>query len=267
MLNQSTSAHGLSAEGRVVAMLHRYRVLSAILALREFTVADIAHYSATKDATVRTVLSREARYVERAGYAEHGRRGGQAIRYRLCPDTEHELRAILRDLESIGTDRSASAVDEDADSVILSLTAAEDLLLRQLPAASVAERARLLELALTDFGMVLPLIAQDQRDPMTHRAVVELLIGLAEVEQEALVLTAPADTSEWLSRQQASAMAAPSHDAEKKLHALGRDFYTLLADWPALQDKQLLPDLMHRISSSPFGSIILTAHAGAATAS
>jgi hypothetical protein len=248
-------------------MLHRYRVLTAILALREFTVADIAHYSATKDTTVRTVLSRESRYVERAGYAAQGRRGGQPIRYRLCPETEHELRAILRDLESIGTDRSPSAVDEDADSVILSLTAAEDILLRQLPAASVAERAQLLELALADFDMVLPLIAQDQREPVTHRAVVALLIGLAEVEQEALVLTAPADTSEWLSRQQASAMAAPSHDAEKKLDALGRDFYTLLTAWPALQDKQLLPDLVRRIHGSPFGSIILTTHASTATAS
>lgn len=157
------------------------------------------------------------------------------------------------------------------DAVLLSLTAAEDILLRQLPAASVAERARLLELALADFAMVLPLIGQDQREPMTHRAVVELLLGLAEVEQEALALTAPADTSEWLSRQQTSAVAAPSHaekkDAAKKLDALGRDFYTLLADWPTLQDKQLLPDLMHRISSSPFGSVILKAHAVAATAS
>ncbi|OJF14501.1 hypothetical protein [Couchioplanes caeruleus] len=236
-------------------MLNRYRVLNAILALREFTVADLAHYSGAKDNTVRTVLSRDARFVERVGTQAQGRRGGQPIQYRLCTATEDELVGMLREVDTLGVDLPPLPEGcSDVDPVVMSLKAAEDVLLRQLPAAANEERAQLLSLAAADLEMVQFLA--DHGEAAVHREVVDLLLRLAEVEQEAAVLTR--DAGAWLHRQDASALAAPSHEAEKQLEALGRDLYKLLQVVPAVSkdDPLLLSDLFRRIGTSPFGAVI-----------
>jgi hypothetical protein len=241
-------------------MLHRFRVLNAILALREFTVADLAHYSGVKVNTVRTVLGRDSHFVECLGAQAQaqGRRGGQPIQYRLRADTEHELVGVLRQLEDVGADLPPLAERcSEVDPAVLALTAAEDVLLRQLPAAVTADRAQLYDLAVADFEMVQFLATRGEA--AVHRAVVDLLLRLTEVEQEALALNASSGTNALPRRQKTSALAAPSHEAEKKLEALGRDLYKLLQllqRRPVERDVQLLPDLFHRIGTSPFGAVV-----------
>jgi len=118
-----------------MAQLSRYRVLNAMLALREFTVDDLAHYSDVKENTVRTVLARDSHFVERDGNRARRRRGGQPILYRLRPAAEDELVSILRKLDAFGANLPPLAADQE-DPVMLSLMAAEDILLRRLPQAT-----------------------------------------------------------------------------------------------------------------------------------
>ncbi|GLW27569.1 MarR family transcriptional regulator [Actinoplanes regularis] len=240
-----------------MAMLHRYRILDAILALREFTVSDLVRYSGVKDNTVRTVLNREARLVERVGVRADGRRGGQQIQYRLRPDAENELIGILRSLDGFGANLPPRAENQEDDPVMLSLIAAENVLLRQLPQAPPGDREELVHLAAADYQTVQMLVADDGGEAATHRKVVELLLRLAEIEQEALRLTAPAPTAEQ--RDPSSLWAPLSQDGDKKIEAIGRDLYALLQSLPVLADRRLLPDLIRRISNSRFGQAILSA--------
>jgi hypothetical protein len=239
-----------------MATLGRFRVLNAILALREFTVADLARYSGIKDTTVRTVLGRDSRFVERDGTQTQHRRGGQPIQYRLRPDTENDLVAILRELEGLGANLPPLIADQE-DPVMLSLIAAEDILIRQLPQAGPTDRAELVELATADFEAVQFMVNPEQEEAATHRGVVDLLLRLAEAEQESLTHSEPPNTNAWHADRPATAVEAPCHEAEKKLEALGRDLRKLLTSWPTLGDKNLLPDLIHRISTSQLGQIIL----------
>jgi hypothetical protein len=239
-------------------MLHRYRVLGAILALREFTIADLAHYTGVKETTVRTILNREARYVERAGTQARGRRGGQPIKYRMCADAEQDLVRILREVEAVGAAPGGAGSADADDPSTLSLVAAEDILLRQLPLSMPPDRGRLLDLAVADFETAQFTAAPGQREAATHLAVVDLLIRLAEVEQEALLLTTPTGDGGGSHRRGASTVA-PSHEAEKKLTVLGRDLDKILSELPELSDKNLLPDLFRRIGSSPFAQVLLQA--------
>jgi len=242
-----------------MAMLSRYRVLNAILALREFTVTDLAHYSGVKANTVRTVLGRDSRFVERDGPRAHGRRGGQPIQYRLCADAEEDLVGILRELEGVGANLPPLVADQE-DPIMLSLVAAEDILLRQLPQAPTADRAGLVDLATADYETVEFLVDTDHGEAATHLRVVDLLLHLAEIEQEVLTLAAPnSDTRspDW----PAQVTEILSHESEKKLEAVGREWHQLLLSWPTLSDRELLPDLVHRIGTSWFSSVIL--HSGA----
>jgi phosphoglucosamine mutase len=125
----------------------RYRTLGAMLALGDFSVAEIATLAQVGESTVRTVLRREDDYVERVGPQPTGRRGGQPVRWRLRTDARESIRAILQRLENLGAgswldDPSAPAGPEAA------VLAAEDTLLRLVPAASDPdERAELIKLA------------------------------------------------------------------------------------------------------------------------
>ncbi|GIF15740.1 hypothetical protein [Actinoplanes teichomyceticus] len=240
-----------------MAVLSRYRVLNAILALREFTVTDLAGYSGVKENTVRTVLARDARFVERGGTRAQGRRGGQPIQYRLRADAEDELIGVLRELEGVGANLPPLVTDQE-DPAMLSLIAAEDILLRQLPQAPPADRAELVGLATADYEAVEFLVDSDRGEAATHRRVVNLLLDLAEVEQEVMTLAAPdADirSPDWPARM----TEMLSHEAEKKLEAVGRQWRHLLLSWPALSDRELLPDLVRRIGTSWFSAIILGA--------
>lgn len=243
-----------------MAMLNRYRVLNAILTLREFTVTDLAHYSGVKDNTVRTVLGRDARFVERDGIRAQGRRGGQPIQYRLCADAEHDLIGILRELEGVGANLPPLVTDQE-DPVMLSLVSAEDILLRQLPQAPTADRAELVDLATADYETVEFLVDADHGEAATHRQVVDLLLRLAEVEQEVLTLAAPSadiGSPDW----PAQVTEMLSHEAEKKLEAVARQWHHLLLSWPALSDRELLPDLVCRVANSWFSSVILRSREG-----
>jgi hypothetical protein len=239
-----------------MATLNRYRVLQAILALRQFTVADLAHYSGVKETTVRTVLGRDASFVERDGTISQSRRGGQPIQYRLCDQAESELVAILRQLKGLGASLPPLSAEQDGmDHAILSLSAAEDVLIRQLPQAGFADRSGLISLAVVDYEAVRPAIDPEAGEAAVHRRVVELLLRLADIEQEALARISPAldsSSNEW----PIEAAATLSDELEKKLEALGRDLRKILQRWPALQDRNLLPDLARRIGTSTFANII-----------
>jgi hypothetical protein len=235
-----------------MAQLSRYRVLNAILALREFTVADLARYSGVKDTTVRTVLGRDSRYIERAGTQTRGRRGGQPIQYRLQPGAEDSLVAILRELEGFGANLPPLVADEE-DPTMLSLIAAEDVLIRQLPRACTGDRAGLVSLAAADYAAAQFPGRPEHEEAVAHRGVVDVLLRLAEVEQEALTHDSPngeTRSADW-------SAAELSDESMKKLVALGRDLRRLLSCWPVLSDRGLLPDLIHRVGTSRFGPVIL----------
>jgi hypothetical protein len=238
-------------------MLHRYRILNAILTLREFTVADLARYSGVKDTTVRTVLGREARFVERDGTRAQSRRGGQPIQYRLRADAEQDLVGILRELESVGANLPP-LVEEQEDPLMLSLIAAEDILLCQLPQATLTDRAGLVELATADYEAVQFLVEDERGEAAIHGQVVALLLRLAEVEQEMLAPASPSPDT-WNTGWPAQATPTLSHESEKKVEALGRSWRSLLQAFSAtvLSDRELLPDLVHRVSSSPVGPAVL----------
>lgn len=67
-------------------MTARLAVLEGMLALQEFTAADLAGLTGVRPSTVRTVLSREKELVERVGSQATGRAGGQEVLYRLTDD-------------------------------------------------------------------------------------------------------------------------------------------------------------------------------------
>jgi hypothetical protein len=82
--------------------LAQYRTLRAMLALDEFNVADLEALSGVKESTVRTILRRESRNVERIATGSTGRRGGQPVRWRVRAETREHLRETLRELENSG---------------------------------------------------------------------------------------------------------------------------------------------------------------------
>src|SRR4051812_10376009 len=85
-------------------MMHRYRILGAVLALRSFTVAELARHAGVKESTVYTNLRREGHFVERVDAPEPTvkRRGGQRVQYQLRSGAEQELVTMLTELEKVG---------------------------------------------------------------------------------------------------------------------------------------------------------------------
>src|SRR5580700_6781482 len=75
--------------------MERFKVLGALLVLREFCVRDVAEYCQVKEATVRTVLERNRSLLERVGERETGRRGGKHSIYRVLAERRDELRAMI----------------------------------------------------------------------------------------------------------------------------------------------------------------------------
>ena len=124
-------------------MLERYRVLGAVATLGEFTVDDIANLSGVGPTTIRTVLRRDARFVEKIGVSETGKKGGRFLRYKVRENQFSRLVGELRGLErALRFDVDAPKDQQER------LLAAEDLLVRVLPQANdEAERAALLERA------------------------------------------------------------------------------------------------------------------------
>jgi phosphoglucosamine mutase len=156
-----------------------------MLALGEFSVAEIADLAQVGKPTVRTVLRREGDHIERVGPQRTGRRGGQPVRWRLRPEARESIRAILRELENLG---AGSWLDDPSapDSPEAAILSAEDVLLRLAPNASDAdERAELIKLARahveTAEGTITP---QQETGSISDRLrIVRLLLDLEEVKQ------------------------------------------------------------------------------------
>src|ERR1700761_8856954 len=83
-------------------MRERDKTLGAMLALGDFSVAEVADLAGVGESTVRTVLRRQGDKVERVGPQRTGRRGGQRVRWRVRPAGRESIRADLRELEKLG---------------------------------------------------------------------------------------------------------------------------------------------------------------------
>lgn len=78
------------------AQASNYRILASALALKSFSVNDLARFSTCLPGTVRTTLNRNRDYIEALGTESSGKRGGQPSRYRLIPQKEAELKDWLK---------------------------------------------------------------------------------------------------------------------------------------------------------------------------
>lgn len=128
------------------AMLKRYKILGAVLALGEFSVSDLASLSRLPGADVRYILRKNSDYVEQVERLSTGRPGGQPILWRIRPGSRERLRGLLRQMEWVG---AAPWFGERQDEAMLAeLIAVDDVLLRVLPATiDSEERADLIKLA------------------------------------------------------------------------------------------------------------------------
>ncbi|HEU5138092.1 MAG TPA: hypothetical protein VFU13_23305 [Steroidobacteraceae bacterium] len=72
------------------------RVLSAALALREFTVAELAAFSGVKLGTVQGVIDRQSKYFDHLESVATGRRGGQPNRFRFRDELREAVEADFR---------------------------------------------------------------------------------------------------------------------------------------------------------------------------
>jgi hypothetical protein len=119
-----------------------------------FTVEDLAARSGVPEATVRTVIRRNPTLVREVGIKRTGRRGGQRIRYQVDPEHEVELRDTLENIRSgllpaDDTEISPLPASLAADPLWLplSVSAAEAVLIDELPSASVDKHPALLRAA------------------------------------------------------------------------------------------------------------------------
>jgi hypothetical protein len=72
----------------------RARFLYAALALRVFTVKDLADYSGVNLSTVQTYLRRDSQWFEEVDVLRSGRRGGSYKRYRLMEGAREQLKTL-----------------------------------------------------------------------------------------------------------------------------------------------------------------------------
>jgi hypothetical protein len=148
------------------------RILRAMAAIEEFTVADLVLACDAHAATVRTVLQRHREDLEELpGTRETGRRGGRWKRYRMRPGAISELAG------GIG---SGSI---EADNVPPGLLAAEELLLsKQVPTASPSTLASLLRRASRFRDGAVSAVVPSTPAAVAHRHVVDALITLTTGE-------------------------------------------------------------------------------------
>ena len=175
-------------------MLEHYRTLGAILALGEFNVAELAALSGVGEPTIRTTLRREAHYVEQLGTEPTGRRGGQPVRWRLRPEARERLRDRLREFEQLGAGPWLDEPPVPEDMLPAGLIAAEDVLLRLVPAAdNPKRRAELVQLARAQLDAADATAPADPGAPInetrpsvsSHRRIVGLLLDLEEIQEQA----------------------------------------------------------------------------------
>lgn len=83
-------------------MRERYRTLEAMLALGEFSIAELVARSDVSESTIRTILRRESLYVEPIATESTGRHGPRPGRWRVRAKTREHLSETLRQLENSG---------------------------------------------------------------------------------------------------------------------------------------------------------------------
>jgi phosphoglucosamine mutase len=200
-------------------MRERYRTLGAMLALGDFSVAEIADLAQVGESTVRTVLRREDDYVERVGLQRTGRRGGQPVRWRLRPEARESIRTVLRELENLGAgswldDPSAPASPKAA------VMAAEDVLLGLAPAASDSdERAELIKLARAQVETAEGTITSEhETGSISDRLrVVRLLLDLEEYLEQSITQPESAGVVERVRRVSHDLLLAANRTQDMRL--------------------------------------------------
>jgi len=197
----------------------RYRTLGAILALGDFSVAEVAALARVGESTVRTVLHREDDYVEKVGTQRTGRRGGQPIRWRLRPEAQESILAILQDLEILG---AGSWLDDPSGpaSPKAAVLAAEDVLLRRAPdARDPDERAELIEIARihveTAEGTITP--PQEAGYISDHLRIVRLLLELEECLEQSITQPESADAPERVRQVSRALLLAAGQTQDMRL--------------------------------------------------
>src|SRR5262245_18999028 len=138
--------------GRVVSGAASYKVLSAMLALGQFTMEELARYARVGLATARTVRAHSGQYLEEVTRAPTGRRGGQLRVFRVRPDQRAALRAAVDERFSSLGGAAAKVAHARSRAHLLGLLADQDLLLVRFPRTTdEEERRELFKLAVRSF--------------------------------------------------------------------------------------------------------------------
>ena len=161
----------------------RYKVLGAVLALKEFTVADLATFSGVKPNTVRTVLGREPELVDEIGKRETGAKGGQFTRYHIRSDAidrlRSELHGLYRQFETyVDKDKDKEDVGQSTGEKVskyqppLAILAAEEALIRRFPKASDrSAKVQLIEFVRTVRPSSLRKLARNRTNPRSGQSI------------------------------------------------------------------------------------------------
>src|SRR5438132_1204006 len=176
----------------ITAMIERYKVLGAMLALGDFTVPELAQYSGVRPQTVRTVVTRERRNLKPLGKEARAGRGGRFKRFQVQLAQVEDIRQELNELyRALPRERPVAVPQQSLESepVPLAILAAEDMLIRRFPEAGEREeRKRLLNLAgsvWVRYGSGLP----EEELPGTTRLHLESLDGLRKLCSAELATT------------------------------------------------------------------------------
>lgn len=174
------------------AVLERYRTLGAMLALRTFSVPEVAALAGVREATVRTIFRRERQYIEKVGVRQTGRRGGQPARWQLLSGASEAIRSELTNLEEVGVGAWLGERSDVGDHPLGPILAAQDVLLRLVPATTdPIERAGLIELARTQIDTAVNSAMKSDGTLDARRRTLQLLLDLEDAEQLDSQLAAP----------------------------------------------------------------------------
>lgn len=176
-----------------------YKVLGSMLALKEFTINDLAKYSGVNRGTVDTLYRRYPQFWEVIEQEKNGKRGGQSVRFRVKPEEVQTLQRTLSELFNevktlTGTkaerDRMAEARSEVAWKPLdppVSLAAGEEALLYLFPKAeSAEEKQTLLAAADSDLRsgqLEVEILSKRAADPRQVEGVKALLHRVAVLKK------------------------------------------------------------------------------------
>jgi len=219
-------------------MLERYKVLGAMLALKQFTVEELARFSTVNPTTVRTVLSRENKYLKELGRKATGQPGGRFTQYELEPRYVARLRSELQELFREVWATLDMQQHRDPEIIPLSLLAVEDALLHRYPNAKHRqERQHILNLSITGMGSgeLQRLELTQNAEALPHRLALHLRLA------------------KGLSHLVAGEFAAEAHAGPElaKLAEIWREVESCARNFHELGDTDLDDVIRRRLSESP----------------